>query len=723
MRGPGHLRVAAHRRRRVKPVGTTLEQLGRAMLRAAHRKLGAYLESSAAAESTPARAQEGAEVREREAQRSRLEIEQIFASSPLALMVLDREMRFRRVSQEVEVDFGLPASALLGKAPRDVLPPELASATERLLRPVVERGEAQRAVELLGRVGPAGERDWLINAFPLRSEAGELVGASVIALDITERKRAEAALAASRAQLQAVLESTADVVWSVDARRFGLLTFNRRFRELVGAGAQVGATPEEMHPRLGPLWRTYYERALREGPFSTEVQGERFDVRWQIRVYPMLLDGTALGLSVFARDITVEAHLQQELREAREHLEEQVVERTAELESTRQRLSLLLENSPLAVLEFSMPEYRITRWSSEATRMFGWSADEALGKPTTALQWGYAEDLPRVFALLKDILEGKTQRAVMKNRNLRKDGAVIDCEWYVSCVIGPDGRAVAVLCLVLEVTERKRTEAERQRLDEERVHLLSELRAANARLTELDRLKSMFIANVSHELRTPLNSILGFTGIILQGIVGEINAEQRKQLAMVKASAEHLLALITDIIDVSKIEAGIADRSDTRFSLTDLSREVVESVVGARVRPLVPIGVVADGPYEIVSDARRVRQILMNLLSNAVKFTDRGRITLTLSAREGGLEVAVRDTGIGVAPEDMPKLFLPFQQIRVVGRAREGTGLGLHLSRKLAELLGGTLCAESELGVGSVFRLWLPDGGPSEAASDRRPES
>ncbi len=254
-----------------------------------------------------------------------------------------------------------------------------------------------------------------------------------------------------------------------------------------------------------------------------------------------------------------------------------------------------------------------------------------------------------------------------------------------------------------EVTDRKRAEENVKKYAEQ-------LEQANIRLQEIDRLKSVFLASMSHELRTPLNSIIGFTGIILQGMSGEINEEQRKQLTMVKNSANHLLSLINDLLDVSKIEAGKVELSLEEFSLDDVVREVVEnfspavSEKGLELTKEVPEGVTLS------SDRRRVKQVLMNLVSNAVKFTDQGSVKIvTTVPGDGNLEIRVIDTGGGIKQEDMDKLFQPFQQIDVsLTKKHEGTGLGLYLTKRLVTLLGGDISARSEYGRGSEFTFTIP---------------
>lgn len=226
-----------------------------------------------------------------------------------------------------------------------------------------------------------------------------------------------------------------------------------------------------------------------------------------------------------------------------------------------------------------------------------------------------------------------------------------------------------------------------------------------------DRVKSAFLASMSHELRTPLNSIIGFTGILIQELAGPLNAEQKKQLGMVRNSARHLLNLINDVLDISKIEAGQLRLSREAFSLPEAIRSIVQAIgpmAGKKdLELLVDIG---PGVGEIVSDRSRVEQVLINLVNNAVKFTDKGRVHLRCVLDEGRIVVSVSDTGIGLRPEDLETLFEPFRQIDMgVSRRYEGTGLGLSICKRLMDLLGGEIRALSEgAGKGSTFIFTLP---------------
>lgn len=286
------------------------------------------------------------------------------------------------------------------------------------------------------------------------------------------------------------------------------------------------------------------------------------------------------------------------------------------------------------------------------------------------------------------------------------------------------GGGALAFVTIKDVTERKLAE---QALVEANLSLerrvserTQELAIAKERAESANRLKSAFLATMSHELRTPLNSIIGFTGILVQRLAGPLNDEQAKQLEMVQASARHLLALVNDVLDVSKIEADQFDIRAEAFSL----RATVEKVMGS-VKPLAKKKGLAlrldrlPAIDDIVSDRRRVEQVLLNLLSNAVKFTQHGEVILAVETLPSCdpfvrpprpcVRFRVADTGIGIMPDDLATLFQPFRQIDTgLVHQHKGTGLGLAISRKLAHRLGGEVYGESEYGIGSVFTFIVP---------------
>ncbi len=227
---------------------------------------------------------------------------------------------------------------------------------------------------------------------------------------------------------------------------------------------------------------------------------------------------------------------------------------------------------------------------------------------------------------------------------------------------------------------------------------------------EADHVKSAFLASMSHELRTPLNSIIGFTGIILQGLAGPLNPEQEKQLSMVRDSSHHLLDLINDVLDISKIEAGQLETICETFDMREAIAKVARTLTPMAERKGLGLVVEVSPPVgQISSDRRRVEQILINLVNNAIKFTDQGEVRIECQISGNWMVTRVVDTGIGIKPDDIGKLFEPFRQIDAgLARQREGTGLGLSICRRLVEMLGGTVSVESEWGVGSTFAFTLP---------------
>ncbi|MDP9348187.1 MAG: ATP-binding protein [Gemmatimonadota bacterium] len=239
---------------------------------------------------------------------------------------------------------------------------------------------------------------------------------------------------------------------------------------------------------------------------------------------------------------------------------------------------------------------------------------------------------------------------------------------------------------------------------------IEDLRTARKTAEKASAAKSEFLAVMSHELRTPLNAVIGYGDLLVSETAGPVNAAQRQFVERIKASAWHLLGLIEDILTFSRAEAGKETVHRVRLDAGALARDAVSllepraAAKGLALRVTVP-----DAPIEIDTDAKMLRQILLNLLSNAVKFTDEGEVELRLELAEAGRFVAsVRDTGIGIAPEDQARAFEPFEQVDAsMTRRQQGTGLGLGVSRQLARLLGGELTCESELGLGSTFTLTL----------------
>jgi signal transduction histidine kinase len=265
-----------------------------------------------------------------------------------------------------------------------------------------------------------------------------------------------------------------------------------------------------------------------------------------------------------------------------------------------------------------------------------------------------------------------------------------------------------------EIKEHHNTQDELKRLNEsleERVReRTAELELANARLQKLDLMKSMFIASMSHELRTPLNSVIGFSRILVNEWLGALNGEQKETLETILKSGKHLLSLVNDVIDVSKIEASMIEAAPETFDIYDIVAEAVSSFEHEIRKKELSLTFQAVH-HTLQTDRTRLLQCLLNLVSNAVKYTDQGSITICATVRDDGLlEISVADTGIGIRDEDLGKLFAPFVRLdSALNTTVPGTGLGLYLTRKLMqEILHGDITVTSVHGKGSMFVLTVP---------------
>ena len=245
----------------------------------------------------------------------------------------------------------------------------------------------------------------------------------------------------------------------------------------------------------------------------------------------------------------------------------------------------------------------------------------------------------------------------------------------------------------------------------ENAHLFLEIEEKGRQLEVANQHKSEFLANMSHELRTPLNAIIGFSEVLLERMFGELNEKQEEYLQDIFGSGKHLLSLINDILDLSKVEAGRMELEVTTFSLPMAIDNALTLVRSRAENHGITLDMAVDERLgDFAGDERKFKQILLNLLSNAVKFTpEGGRVGVKASVVNGSVEVAVSDTGIGIPPEDQEAIFEEFRQASTehAGK-REGTGLGLTLTRKFVELHGGTIGVKSQVGQGSTFTFTLP---------------
>jgi PAS domain S-box-containing protein len=395
-----------------------------------------------------------------------------------------------------------------------------------------------------------------------------------------------------------------------------------------------------------------------------------------------------------------------ELQGANERLKEEVVERArAEqllIESEAQYRDLV-ESANSVILRW-LPDGRITFFNRFAEKFFGYSEAEVINcnimGTIVPSQDSFGHDLTSMAA---DIVAHPESYARNENENVRKNGERVWVAWTNKPILNADGSVAEILSIGNDITQLVHTERELRRT-------LEELAAAKERAVAADTLKSAFLATMSHELRTPLNSIIGFTGILLQKLAGPINEEQEKQLSMVKNSAHHLLSLISDVLDISKIEAGQLKVNSEAVDIKAVISKAVQSIRPLAEKKGLALKLdLAENAGNVSADERRVEQILLNLLSNAVKFTDQGEISVRGFIEEGSYVTTVADTGIGIRDSDLESLFKPFRQIDTgLSRKYEGTGLGLSISKKMVELMGGSILVKSCQGVGSTFGFTLP---------------
>jgi PAS domain S-box-containing protein len=383
----------------------------------------------------------------------------------------------------------------------------------------------------------------------------------------------------------------------------------------------------------------------------------------------------------------------------------------AQLRASEERFRSLWETTSDAVLIVTI-DHTIRFANPGVSQMFGYTPDELDGQSLSLLQpeRAYAVHKAALQRYLESNLRAQDWNGI-ETWGRHRSGREFPVELVFS-ELQLDGEPHFVGFL-RDITKRK--EAERavreanEQLEQRVAERTRELRTANERLMELDRMKSQFLATMSHELRTPLNSILGFTSLMREGMAGPLTDEQRRQLGFVHASGEHLLALINDLLDLSRIESGRMEIARAPFDFAAVAAEV-----GVNLKPLITqkklrLEFGLPGTLPMVGDRRKCYQVLLNLANNAVKFTERGHVRIDASARDGRLQASVSDSGIGIRPEQLQLLFEPFRQLDgSPRRLYEGTGLGLHLCRKLLDLMGGDIQVHSEFGHGSRFSFSVP---------------
>jgi len=618
---------------------------------------------------------------QRERFRSEALLSAVIENAPYVMYLKDLTGKYLLCNPAFSELYNIPQEECIGLTARDVSNPEQAAEHEEMDRSCLA---CDLPISYEYELGEGDDSStYSILKFPIKDNRGVVIGIGGISIDITQRKSAVSQLSKQKAVMESILSHVPVGVYLKDLKGRYILC-NRSFCDW------HNIKPKELKDKtagdlFSPEKARFFEEKDRECRETLSVVEHESDIQLSaggeisehtIR-FPVLDDAGHL-LGTGGIDINISQRKQAE----------------QELEVSRNRFQALADNLPEFITlkdtqgRFLFVNRRFEEWT-------GMSRDDTVCKSVYDV---YSPEQAREFNRLDNqvIKSGEiySHEIDLEYPNNRPTRTVISTRFPV---LSEDGEVLGMGTINHDISERKQAEIA--------------LRIAKEQAESADRLKSSFLATMSHELRTPLNSIIGFTGILLKGLAGELNGEQAKQLGMVKKSATHLLSLINDILDISKIEAGSMNADSTAFEIQPSIDSSVELVTPVAEKKSLRIEVKqADQPIEICSDQRRVEQIVLNLLSNAIKFSETGAIKVETKSLENRIEIAVSDSGTGIKEEDLPRLFQPFHQLDQSGPARrhEGSGLGLALSQKLAQILGGDIRVQSCWGEGSVFTLELP---------------
>jgi two-component system sensor histidine kinase/response regulator len=635
---------------------------------------------------------------------------------------------------------------LLGQTDYDVFPEDYADIYYRLEKQIFAGMPV--AHEIQETLTKDGKRGWIDNRkYPIRDNHGDIIGLYGIARDITEHKQAEAAVKESNARLAAVMENLTEGLIMADHQ--GLVMYWNPMALAINGFASMDdcrrpladfAALFEIRPlnedRPLPVDEWPMSRVLHgEKLYDWEVRLRRLDQGWEkILAYSGWLIHSASG-ETFAflsiTDITqrkraalqlaesetrrlaeMSAALevqQQQSRAALSLMEDAIAaqKQAQESEATLRKLSLAIEQSSESIVITKL-DGAIEYVNDAFVQVTGYSREELIGQNPRVLQSGQTppETYPAMWAALT---KGLPWRGEFINR--KRDGTEYAEFAIITPLRQPDGTISHFVAVKDDITEKKRLGIEldtyRYQLEDLVAQRTAELTAARQQAEAANVAKSSFLANMSHEIRTPMNAIIGLTHLMRHA---GATPEQEDRLTRIDSASRHLLGLINDILDLSKIEAGKLRLEDSDFNLSAVLDNVASIITPAAQEKGLAVDIDRDSvPAWLRGDAVRLRQALLNCAGNAVKFTDTGRVmlrALLLQDDEEGLLVrfAVTDTGIGITPEARQRLFQSFEQADAsTTRKYGGTGLGLAITKQLARMMGGDVGVESTPGVGSTF--------------------
>ena len=644
----------------------------------------------------------------------------------------DRDGRYRYVNSKVARLYHRTEAEILGRTDAELFPAAVAAEFRRLDEQVFASGQRQASVERMRDEDGQWHHFWSVKR-PLHrpGQPDALIGFST---NITEVAETQAAMARSEARFRALFEASSEAITLINAERF--IDANPAALRLFGVptwAAFVTVHPADLSPPVQPDGRASTEaaaahiaRAIRAGSHRFEWVHRRADTgedfTCEVVLSALALEGEAVVLAT-VRDITERKRAEAAIQALNAGLEQRVAERTAALEAeiaerralearlrhSEERLSLATDSAGIGIWDWAIASNTLY-WSDRFKAIFG-VALEGETRYEGFLAAVHPDDRARVDALIGHCLR-TLEDYVVEYRIQRPDGEErwIGARGRVYC--GADGTPERMSGVVQDITAR--TAAERA------------LAAAKAEAEAANRAKSEFLANMSHEIRTPMNAIIGMTHLALET---DLDARQRNYVAKARAAAEALLGLLNDILDFSKIEAGQLAMEHIVFGLDEVL-DTLALVVGLKADDKgleLLFDLPAELPVALVGDPLRLGQILTNLANNAVKFTDVGEVVigaevLEQDAHHCRLHFFVRDTGIGLTPEQQAKLFQPFSQADASTTRRfGGTGLGLAIAKHLTERMGGTIGVESTPGVGSTFHVTVVLGLPTAEARPPRP--